>query len=79
MLADLGYTNIIGLEPNAAVVEICAKHGFSNVRQGDICGMPFPSDSFDAVLATGVSLSTSATTVLRFAKLVVSHGRAALP
>ena len=56
----------------------CAKPGFSKVRQGDICGMPFPSDSFDARFWRRTSLSTSPTTVLRFAKLVASYGRAVL-
>ena len=79
MLADLGYTNIIGLEPNAAVVEICAKHGFSNVRQGDICGMPFPSDSFDAVLATDVlEHVTDDSAALREISRVLRPGGAAL-
>src|SRR5262249_6449150 len=54
MLAEMEFQHVIGLDPSPDVVQICQNKGFASVQQGSICNMPFPSGSFDFVLATDV-------------------------
>jgi SAM-dependent methyltransferase len=54
MLAEMEFPHVIGLDPNPDVVQICQNKGFASVQQGSICNLPFPSESFDFVLATDV-------------------------
>lgn len=53
MLADLGYTSIVGLDFSADAVKFCARKGFS-VRQGSLEALPFENEAFDFCLATDV-------------------------
>jgi len=54
MLRELGFHNVQGLDSSEEAVRYCAAKGFDAVRRGDVCDMPFSSDSFDLVLATDV-------------------------
>jgi SAM-dependent methyltransferase len=54
MLRDLGFFNAVGLDNSEQAIRFCAEKGLAPVRYGDICAMPFDSDSFDLVLATDV-------------------------
>jgi SAM-dependent methyltransferase len=54
MLRDLGFPNAVGLDSSEDAIRFCADKGLAPVRYGDICAMPFDSDSFDLVLATDV-------------------------
>jgi SAM-dependent methyltransferase len=54
MLAEMEFPHVIGLDPNPDVVHICQDKGLASVRQGNICDLPFSSESFDFVLATDV-------------------------
>lgn len=54
MLRDLGFTDVTGLDFSAEAIAYCASKGLGEVRQGDICAMPFPDASFDLVLATDI-------------------------
>jgi SAM-dependent methyltransferase len=54
MLRDLGFANVVGLDNSEEAIRFCAEKGLAPVRYGDVCAMPFDSDSFDLVLATDV-------------------------
>jgi SAM-dependent methyltransferase len=54
MLRDLGFVDVIGLDSSEEAIRFCSEKGLGPVRRGDICAMPFASDSFDLVLATDV-------------------------
>jgi len=54
MLRDLGFTDVTGLDFSAEAIAYCASKGLGDVRQGDICAMPFEDASFDLVLATDI-------------------------
>ncbi len=42
----------IDLEPEA--ISFCRQRGLNNVRQGNVCALPCPDDSFDAVICSSV-------------------------
>ena len=44
----------IGIDLATEAVSICHRRGLNNVRQGDICALPFGDDSFDAVICSSV-------------------------
>src|SRR5262249_28277191 len=54
MLAEMKFPQVIGLDPNPDVVQICQDRGFLSVQQGSVSNIPFSSESFDFVLATDV-------------------------
>jgi len=54
MLAEMKFPQVIGLDPNPDVVQICQDKGFMSVQQGSVSDIPFSSESFDFVLATDV-------------------------
>src|SRR5262249_3365544 len=54
MLAEMGFSHVIGLDPNPDVIRICQDKGFTSVQEGSISDLPFSSESFDLVLATDV-------------------------
>jgi len=54
MLAEMKFPNVIGLDSNSDVLQICHEKGFACVQLGSICNMPFSAESFDFVLATDV-------------------------
>lgn len=54
LLDSLGFTNFTGLDFEQEAVRLCALKGFSNVRHGDACEMPFENASFEFVLATDI-------------------------
>lgn len=44
----------VGVDLAPEALSFCRKRGLHNVRQGDIASLPFPSDSFDAVICSSV-------------------------
>jgi ubiquinone/menaquinone biosynthesis C-methylase UbiE len=44
----------VGLDLSAEAISICRRRGLNNVRQGDICALPFADGSFDAVICSSV-------------------------
>jgi SAM-dependent methyltransferase len=54
LLRDLGYSRVTGLDVSLDAIRFCESKGFGTVRQGSICAIPFPDESFDVVLATDV-------------------------
>jgi SAM-dependent methyltransferase len=54
MLRDLGFAEVAGLDSSPIAVDLCARKGFSEVKCGDVCALPFPDRHFDIVLATDI-------------------------
>jgi SAM-dependent methyltransferase len=54
LLRDLGFRAVDGLDFNQAAIRYCRDKGLGPVRHGDVCKMPFASESVDLVLATDV-------------------------
>lgn len=54
MLADLGFANVKGLDPNETAKAFCAQKGLTNVVKGDAQDLPFEDNSMDLILATDV-------------------------
>jgi SAM-dependent methyltransferase len=44
----------VGIDLAPEAVSFCQKRGLSNVRQGDICALPFADGSFDVVICSSV-------------------------
>lgn len=44
----------IGVDLAPEVISFCHERGLHNVRQADICALPFPDASFDAVICSSV-------------------------
>ena len=44
----------VGIDLADEAISICRRRGLHNVRQGDICALPFGDDSFDAVICSSV-------------------------
>lgn len=54
-LSDLGYVNVHGVELNPdAVLHSNQQYPELKIIQGDILDMPYPKESFDAILSYGV-------------------------
>jgi SAM-dependent methyltransferase len=51
-LGNPGTNAGIDLAPEA--IAFCQERGLNNVQQADICHLPFPNDSFDAVICSSV-------------------------
>lgn len=54
MLREQGYRNVAGLDSSAEAARWCMQKGLGNVRQGDVCALPYSDSTFDLVLATDV-------------------------
>ncbi len=44
----------VGVDLAPEAIAFCKERGLENVRQGDICALPFADDSFDAVICSSV-------------------------
>jgi len=44
----------IGVDLAPEAIALCRQRGLANVRQGDICALPFADSSFDAVICSSV-------------------------
>lgn len=44
----------VGIDLAAEAISFCRQRGLNNVRQGDICALPFADASFDAVICSSV-------------------------
>ena len=44
----------VGIDLAPEAVSLCKQRGLNNVRQGDICALPFSNASFDAVICSSV-------------------------
>ena len=53
-LYQLGFKNVIGVDGASSMLERCIGTGQKNVMLGDATDLPFPSNSFDLVIATEV-------------------------
>lgn len=54
LLKDMGFTNFLGLDRSPEAIHWCKEKGLGTVRQGDVCAIPFPDESFDLILATDI-------------------------
>ena len=54
LLADIGFSDVRGVDASPVAVEYCTKRGFDRVTQGDVCDLPMPDRNLDLVLATDV-------------------------
>lgn len=54
LLKEMGFTNFLGLDRSPEAIHWCEDKGLGTVRQGDVCAIPFPDESFDLVLATDI-------------------------
>jgi SAM-dependent methyltransferase len=54
LLRDAGFSNVTGLDASDEAIRFCAQKQLGDVRQGDICALPFGDASFDVVFATDV-------------------------
>ena len=54
MLRDQGFTDFTGVDLSEDAIRWCAEKGLGQVRQGDVCALPFPDSTFDLVLATDI-------------------------
>ena len=54
MLRDAGFARVEGLDISEHAIRWCAAKGLGPVTQGDVCNIPFSSETFDLVLATDV-------------------------
>lgn len=54
MLRDLGFHDVTGIDSSDDALRFCASKGMGPVEKGDVCDLPFPSRSFDLVLATDI-------------------------
>jgi SAM-dependent methyltransferase len=44
----------VGIDLAPEAIEFCRQRGLNNVRQGDICNLPFGNASFDAIICSSV-------------------------
>ena len=44
----------VGVDLAPEAIAFCRQRGLNNVQQGDICALPFPDGSFDAVISSSV-------------------------
>ena len=55
ILQRLGNPNRnVGIDLASQAIAFCRERGLNNVRQGDICALPFADGSFDAVICSSV-------------------------
>lgn len=54
LLKEMGFTNFLGLDRSPEAIHWCEEKGLGTVRQGDVCAIPFPDESFDLILATDI-------------------------
>jgi SAM-dependent methyltransferase len=55
ILKQLGHPQQnVGVDLAAEAISFCRERGLNNVRQSDICALPFGNDSFDAVICSSV-------------------------
>ncbi len=54
LLADLGQTNIKGLDPSPEARKFCAKKGLAEVLLGNVKNIPYEDNSVDLALATDI-------------------------
>lgn len=54
LLRGMAFENIRGLDLSETAAAFCRQKGLGEVRIGDICAMPFATDSIDLLLATDV-------------------------
>lgn len=55
ILKQLGNPDMnVGVDLAAEAISFCQQRGLENVRQGDICALPFADASFDAVICSSV-------------------------
>ena len=78
MLRDLGCRDVTGLDASAEAIAYCAAKGLGNVRQGDVCALPFADASFDFVLATDIleHVDDDRRAMAEIARVLVPGGRA---
>ena len=55
ILRELGNpAKNVGVDLAPEAIAFCKQRGLDNVRQGDICALPFADESFDAVISSSV-------------------------
>ena len=54
MLEEMGYTNYTGLDFSDFAINACKKKGFKKIIKGDVCKLPFKSNSIDFVIASDI-------------------------
>lgn len=54
LLKELGFAHVEGLDNSETAIAFCKTKGLGQVKLGDVCALPFQSDSFDFVFATDI-------------------------
>lgn len=54
LLAELGFSNVVGLDRSEASIRFCREKQLGIAPRGDLGDLPFAAESFDLVLATDV-------------------------
>jgi SAM-dependent methyltransferase len=54
MLRNMHFSDVTGLDFSEEAIRFCAAKGFTDVRLGDVCAMPWPDASFALVVATDI-------------------------
>ena len=78
MLRDLGFHNVVGIDSSDEAILFCSSKGLGTVRKGDVCALPFPSRSFDLVLATDIieHVEDDAQALREISRVLAPGGRA---
>ena len=54
MLEEMGHTNYTGLDFSDIAINACKKKGFKKIIKGDVCKLPFKSNSMDFIIASDI-------------------------
>jgi SAM-dependent methyltransferase len=78
LLREMAFTRVQGVDCSPEAIRFCAAKGLGEVRQGDICCLPFPDNSFRLVLATDVieHVDDDATAVAELHRVLAPGGTA---
>jgi SAM-dependent methyltransferase len=78
MLHDLNIEHVTGLDSDETSIRYCRLKGLGNVRQGDICAIPFADAIFDFVVATDVieHVKDDALALREVARVLTKGGKA---
>lgn len=78
MLREIGVTNVVGLDLSDEAIRFCGEKGLGMVHKGDITAIPFPSGSFDLVLATDIieHVDADETALSEIARVLKPSGKA---
>lgn len=54
LLREVGMNCVVGLDMSEDAIRWCEEKGLGEVRQGDVCALPFPDQAFGLIFATDI-------------------------